>query len=585
MYYFALLFPIVLYFLPRIDKKTKFILALIPMALIIALRFGHGPDYFAYEFYYNSLNTDTLGKLVDHQGQIELGFRLLEFPFIQLGLSFHVFISTLGIALLGCFSYWIYKSSDDPLLSLILFYGMFFNVWVLSALRQSIVIALILLLYFRKDRELKEWKKIVFIVLLSFFHKSAIYVLPFLLLLKIDWNRKSLSIVLGLALLTTFVPFESILVHFNSVTIVKKMLGYMRTTYGFFDFPSIVRLLFVSVVLFYYDRITKTDYQKFIVNAFILGISSYFVLKFSELTASRSTIYFLMLFVIIVPWIVQSYEKNHKLYRTSVILVMCFSVVYLQKELMATERQSGFSNQTRGYVQMRTIFNKDYGSFDERSAFYTYHRGLCEAEAATSRENLRVNRTFVGYQEDKDNVVVYDKSKKMYGIINNDGNWVVEPEYKKQPTLYKNVLAFGKQGEVFRQREYIDISGNDMTYDEMRSVIDAELVKQDKLIDAREETFNYNYDLLPDEIKSQLPNKENVSNFRLVSLDIPTKYYIGKFKYYDFDMTVYYDEHEHLVSDEIFRTATRYDENNMLIAYTYCSKIIINSDNQVIWVE
>nr|BCB22846.1 EpsG family protein [Erysipelothrix tonsillarum] len=585
MYYFALIFPIVLYFLPKISTRTKYILALIPMFIIIALRFGHGPDYFAYEFYYNSLNTDTLGQLVDHQKQIELGFRLLEYPFIHFGLSFHTFIASLGSILLAIYSFWIYKSSDDPLLSLIIFYGMFFNVWVLSALRQSIVIALVLVLLFRKDKKLEPWKKIFVILILTFFHKSALYIIPFLVLLKFNWNRKRLLVVLGIALLTTFIPFEAILTHFDSIAIIKKSLGYLRTTYGFFDFPSIVRLIFIVVVLYHYNEITKTEYQKYTVNAFVLGLSSYFVLKFSELTASRSTIYFLMLFVIIIPWVVECYSSKQRQKQAVIIVTLLFSVVYLQKELRATERQSGFTNTSHGLVQMRTIFKPDYSQFDERSAFYTYHRELCKIEAEENRTLLDKQREFVGYQDDKSNIVVYDKSKKMYGIINEDGNWVVEPEFKRKPTLYKNVATFGKQGEVFRQRDYVDISQSDMDYETMRKIANVELSRQDQLIDATETKYEFSYDLLPEEIRQQFPNKENLSGFKLVSLDIPNKYYIGKFKYYDFDMTIYLDEAMQLITDDVFRTATRFDENGMITAYTYCSKVIYNDQNELIWIE
>ncbi|WP_252856520.1 EpsG family protein [Erysipelothrix rhusiopathiae] len=91
MYYFALVFPFIVSLLPKLTKKQKFYLATVPLFIIVIFRVGVGTDYFSYEYLYNLQNVTTFGKMLDHQSNIELGFRIFIFIFKSIGLPFQFF--------------------------------------------------------------------------------------------------------------------------------------------------------------------------------------------------------------------------------------------------------------------------------------------------------------------------------------------------------------------------------------------------------------------------------------------------------------------------------------------------------------
>ena len=364
MYYIVFLIGIILSTLYR-KKKISFKMFAVILALVSFFRFGVGADYFSYNYLYSRLNESLIIEARNGLDSQEILFRVMGSAFKGLGLSYQQYIIILAAINL----YFIYKIcrrySKNPTQSLLVYYCFYYFVWTFSGLRQGLTIS-IGVYYLLQCLESENVKKIILIsVLLSFIHTSAIILIPLYFGARINYDRKSLIILSLIAIIISIIPIGNILAKFSWLPLISKLKPYLNHHFSLvniLDFQSLGRLIFLVIIIFYYEVYAGIDdISKKIVNIYILSLILYFLLKFSELTAARISIYGVILNIIILPNLYYMHKtKFDKLLYITLLGILC--TLYFNKELYTLTQQSGLKNNSI-LVPYTNIFNKDEYSF------------------------------------------------------------------------------------------------------------------------------------------------------------------------------------------------------------------------------
>lgn len=185
--------------------------------LILALRYGQGTDFFAYQYIFERCNSFDGVIANRYQLHSEIGFRFICFLFQGNYALFIFCISTFEMIMLKRF---LDRYSQDKLLSLALFFPTFYLTYYFSALREGLVISLFIGVIL-ETIEKKEWKKfVVFTIIAMLIHSVAVvlFVIPFWIKIEI----KDSYVIIAFSLIIGFILSTGI---FNQMLISIPIVG------------------------------------------------------------------------------------------------------------------------------------------------------------------------------------------------------------------------------------------------------------------------------------------------------------------------------------------------------------------------
>lgn len=241
--------------LKRIRKKFIFF-AFFQMFLIQALR---SPDVGTDTMYYitvyeNFLSSEYYAFLYTHY---EPGFAALYQLLTHFGLNSQILLAVISAATMTGFAVFVYKNSEDPHMSILLFACMFFPN-SLNICRQylaaSIAINALPLII-----DKKYIKAIILVSVASLFHLTAWFMLvPLVLILVKNWNKMRTAL-----LLSTMVFFV-----FGDYIVTILLTTFRKTFYltGFevnriFRMTTGLTILFAILTWYFAKKTTETEYK------------------------------------------------------------------------------------------------------------------------------------------------------------------------------------------------------------------------------------------------------------------------------------------------------------------------------------
>lgn len=259
----------------------------------------------------------------------ENGYILMMKISILFGLSFQRFLIICYLIMLLPIWVFIYRYSNNKLLSVIIFICYTFFEIYLTALRQSIsmslfLIALMILLSKRKGCILIYY---LLIVLASFIHRGALICIfiPMLFLVR---NKNKFVVVL-LILYSLLIMFRS-----QFMTILLNFFGReMMDSYSiYFGFNSIV-LLMIFLALIIYEQLFKINY-KFSDNVFILMLIMGILIGvyFGTNSTARSYMYYIFPILILLPKILSIFDTKSKIIVN--IIVISLLILYFMNSII-----------------------------------------------------------------------------------------------------------------------------------------------------------------------------------------------------------------------------------------------------------
>ena len=219
--------------------------------------------------------------------------------------NYHVFIFIVAVLFFGAMGFWIYKNSEMPMMSFIIFDSFLYSFFALTGTRQTLATVVIV---FLGDKLIKEKKFVGFLILAVVaytIHKSAICYFPFFFISMIPVKKRTIAGVLVISpLLFMFKEqfFE----------IIGKMVGYeydeLEST-GAYLFTAMYLVIFVVSIILLGHIKKNCDNYKLYYNALFMGLLL-IPLIFVNPAAMRAVQYYSLYIMLLVPEIIRSFEKK-----------------------------------------------------------------------------------------------------------------------------------------------------------------------------------------------------------------------------------------------------------------------------------
>ena len=360
MIYMAVLVTGLAFSTLRGNSKSFFYSYLFLLLILASFRYGVGPDYFAYLYLYSLANTSLVEQFGKLTGQ-ELLFRLFGSALNYINFSYQQYLAVAALITLHYVGKICKEYSRYPIVSLYLYFCIFYFVWVFSGIRQGLTLAIGVYYLLQCLESRKHIKFVIVVCLMTLIHASSLILLPFYILANLDVGRKTLLGGVFFCLCISLMPDQYLWKIFSYLPYYERIEFYKinsTETVNIFDFKSISRfiLLFLIGVVFY-KRYNKNDeIERRIMNVYISSFGFYYALRFVEILAENVSLYGFMLIIIILPNMYGKI-KNGPNSKVFLMFILVFSVAYFFKTLYAMEDMSKL-NHSSLITPYTNIFNK-----------------------------------------------------------------------------------------------------------------------------------------------------------------------------------------------------------------------------------
>jgi transmembrane protein EpsG len=292
--------------------------------LIIGLRgWDVGWDTRNYIYFFEKYGSMNFISLLSGNFEIEKGYLIFQYFLFNIYSHPTLLFSTIATIYIISVSSFIYRNSKYPLLSYLIFISMGYFTFSMTALRQTIAIAIILFSY----NYLKEKKLLGFLILVliaSTFHYSAIVFLPFYFISKIKVTRLYMFLSIPI-IVVTFLFREPIFKFLSTLS------GYNYSPIST-DGPATLFSLFLIVYVVSIALSKAIDYNKLenriCYHAIFLSII-FTVLAFIHPAALRISYYFSFFIIIFIPEIIRAFKTKELRFFIFIAASIILIVLYL----------------------------------------------------------------------------------------------------------------------------------------------------------------------------------------------------------------------------------------------------------------
>ena len=292
------------------ERKKKQFLILCGTILVLFIGFrsrfvGSTDSLNYYNIFSQAIDSTSLKDFYNPNG-VEIGFQLLLWIFSRITNNPQWIFLISALIYITCLSVFIYKNSDDVILSFTIYITLGLMIFMIQGMRQSIAMSICLLSFeFVKIKKLKQFLLLIFLA--TMFHQTAIVfiVVYFLSLLKIKVTH--ISIFLFFSFLSLF--FVDIIISYANVIFNRSYTVTVDS--GGFVAASIYLLLVIFDILFNKD-LKKLQHESTIFYILLLGFLSYIMRYLGSLAAERISFYFMFSQLIVLPNTISKLPSEEK---------------------------------------------------------------------------------------------------------------------------------------------------------------------------------------------------------------------------------------------------------------------------------
>ena len=165
------------------------------------------PDLVGYTSRYYQLSGMSFRSLLSswlHGSMKDVGFYFVAKVFADLGANVYVWMGFIALLYAAGFSFLIYRHSDQPFLSILFLVALYYR-FTLSGLRQTMVLALVLIAY----HYIVERKLVPYLILIGiafFFHSSVLIFLPAYWIADLRLDLKQVLLIAAAMAVVLFAP-------------------------------------------------------------------------------------------------------------------------------------------------------------------------------------------------------------------------------------------------------------------------------------------------------------------------------------------------------------------------------------------
>lgn len=304
-------------------EKIVSLLFLTMLWLLTAFRGNSiGNDTVTYIRYFERINNDGINPIYS----IELGFQWLIYFISRFTDNPHVFIVIISTLLYIMLGYIIYKNSKDLLISCFLSFFLCFGAFC-NIIRQSLAMMICFIGYtYLKAGKIKQF--VLFVLLSSIFHKSALIVL---LLLLFKYIPKSKMFFWGISAIAILLSHTSVLLNLSHF-LGDEYTGYFNSQYAnsgqLGTFLSLIKCVLIYLIIRISDnknsQISEKEYGIMYANTFFMFF--FFCCGFTVSLISRLADYFILYSILDVPSAMQA--NNSKKCRILFVFLFVYVIVH-----------------------------------------------------------------------------------------------------------------------------------------------------------------------------------------------------------------------------------------------------------------
>lgn len=257
---------------------------------------------------------------VDH-GLKDPGYRFFEKVFQIFSKDYRMWLLFIAILFTVSMAVWIYKNSEMPWLSFIIYSSLFFAFYSVTGHRQTIATALIVFIGYKFIKERKLGKFLLISLAAFLIHKSAIVFVPFYFLANMNITALKIIFILGGSFVFSVIgkPIYAPLAYtlgFGEEQIEESVGG--AGTYA-----TILLLVCLFTLVCYSNVKERREDSKFLYNAMFMTIfTTLFV--YQQQAFMRVQQYYSLFIMIMIPEIVMSFEKRQRM-----LVSMCGTLVLI----------------------------------------------------------------------------------------------------------------------------------------------------------------------------------------------------------------------------------------------------------------
>lgn len=315
----------------KILKKFMFGLVIFQMLLILMLRSNNvGVDLKNYEKFFNNVSVYGFDYLKTNR--FEWGYKILVYVITLITKNYHVFICVVACISIIPIGIIVYKYSTMPFLSMYIYITLNFYAFTFSGLRQAIAISCVFVA-FHYIIEKKFWKFVLFVLLATLFHKSAIvfffaYIFKFL-----EFNKKTIIKIVALSIFLFI--FREIIFQFFADSLYNDYTIQIVQAGKWFLF-SIILTIFC---LLYRKSILKENENNKILY-FLTSVGCVLMIfTLIGTNALRISNYFYIFITILIPKVIQKIKDRKTGLLVSFGLIIGLFLIYYNISLKPTNYQ------------------------------------------------------------------------------------------------------------------------------------------------------------------------------------------------------------------------------------------------------
>lgn len=329
------------------------------LCIFIAIHYGQGADYFAYEFMFNYWrNTVNFNEFISKLNSIhgEYLWSFCGYICNQWGVNFQYFIAILAIIeIFALCSYLNQYCHVNKLWAILLFFPTLYLTYMLGAIRQGLVICTFMgvMLPLLEKKQLLKYYLCAFIMM--FIHSSAIalFIIPVIIMFRV----KTLFLGILISLIVGITLGASMSQIVSETIPIRNILARMGALHVFF--PAIAErfLMFVFISYLYHKKkFMNSSTDKMLYKIYMCSVMIYLLFINYSLVASRLSVAPRMVEIAL---ILHCINKLPKMRGAICCIILVLNVVMYCKNINAYINQGGYHNVNIFTYPYVSIYNKD----------------------------------------------------------------------------------------------------------------------------------------------------------------------------------------------------------------------------------
>lgn len=301
------------------SKKHFCILTSINWIIISGLRhITIGADTYVYKVYmfdkvvhsdWNQILSNFLGIYLRGEIGKDPGYTIFQKIIQIFTVNYQIYLIIIAIIFTISLGMWIYKNSNEPFISFLLYSVLFYSFYAITGHRQTIATALGVLFGYEFIKKRKILPFIVLVLIAFTVHKSIIAFFPFYFLANNKITKKYLIFILA--------SFPIIFIfRFELIRIIVSLVGYEQYMFqyegaGTWTFTTLLLMVFVVTIWKHKIILSSNPQAVHYINALILAIV-FVPLTFINPSLMRLVQYYSIFLILLIPEIILSFNRRER---------------------------------------------------------------------------------------------------------------------------------------------------------------------------------------------------------------------------------------------------------------------------------